>query len=361
MSAFVDDDKKPSTDAASVATVDIVIVEGIEEPRERVQSNDGTSKGSPTASGETNTLSSLLGKKIQLEFGCSTEALVQRVVPLAYVGCMTTFLRILGESEETNDERTIYSLTNRIVSMFKILSDPEGSHVEILTEVEDSLDSCHDKPILALNRIGTLVRIVEARGDPSKLRELGKRIMRLEIVHKYAALDIKERLADEIYDDDMVHETDVDEVSVYLTFETLLRPELDLPIDAEAISYMDTECILGSNLEKARVECLAVQDVAFENWLTSWSEWQREQRRSFAEQNLAWNLLPVTKDAWKYDTSQSTDLVGYLLEPDDTIVFRRSVLSLEDFIAHWVPTGRDFANIPVSVDDVKEHLFRLKT
>jgi len=147
--------------------------------------------------------------------------------------------------------------------------------------MEDSLDACHDKPVWALNQLTLVGLISSARGDRDELRALGRRVMQLQIVHDH----VQKKIASLRW---------VDDVCVYLRFEIELREVLNLPVDATAMIFPNYITVTDAELQAAEQEASEVTEEAFESWLSSWTEWERQARLETAE-NLCWDDLNVDK------------------------------------------------------------------
>ena len=103
-------------------------------------------------------------------------------------------------------------------------SEDKNVYEGLLVRISDSIDACNDKPAWALNQMGVLERVLKARGNRVALKELGRRILNLEIVHEHAKAKC----------DSLKF---VDDVCVYLRFEIALREDLDLPVSSSSMHF----------------------------------------------------------------------------------------------------------------------------
>mmetsp|Transcript_21750 Transcript_21750/g.38430 ORF Transcript_21750/g.38430 Transcript_21750/m.38430 type:complete len:833 (+) Transcript_21750:165-2663(+) len=251
-----------------------------------------------------------------------------------------TFLNKLRGSKEFGLSETRRALAKRIVLAVDLLQDPECRE-EVLQRMGDSIDACHDKPVWALNQLAVIAFIVNARGDREALRELGRRVMNLMIVHKHAAAKVASLGW-------------VDDVCVYLLFEIKLRQALDLPVEASAMIFPSYVTVSKKEFRLAKKEANAVDDAAFETWLESWPEWQRQDRLEFAEQ-LNWETLEEVR--LNPSEVPETDLSGNTMQ--DPIMLRSMVWSLSDVLKHWVRTGVDLTNAPLKEEDFLKNAQRI--
>ncbi|GBG24521.1 Disease resistance protein TAO1 [Hondaea fermentalgiana] len=267
-----------------------------------------------------------------------------RHLPESYERTLLSFLSKLRWSAEFRRSAFQEGLAKRVVSALGLLQEDAYSREEVLTRISDSVDACADKPIWALNQITLIAKLAHARGDREAIRALGRSVMRLEIVHehvqrKIASIDI------------------VDDVCVYLRFEVDLREDLDLPVAALDMLFPKFIEISSEEIDAARTEALSIGEAEFEIWLDAWPEWQRQLRHETAEK-LTYADLP--RNSRRFSMSWA-DVFGNT-NLDDPVRVQRGgpVWSLADLLRHWVPTGLDLYNSPLTIAQVK-HLSRCKS
>mmetsp|Transcript_9894 Transcript_9894/g.17389 ORF Transcript_9894/g.17389 Transcript_9894/m.17389 type:complete len:153 (-) Transcript_9894:260-718(-) len=142
---------------------------------------------------------------------------------------------------------------------------------------------------------------------------------------------------------------------VYLRFEIELRKALQLPVDATAMIFPNYIKIIEAELSAAELEASNVTDEAFESWLSSWTEWRRQERFE-AAQALRWDDLEVD-ETFSASRVPRTDLSGEALV--DPVLLRGQVWSLCDLLRHWIQTGVDLTNSVLSIDDFVSDLRRV--
>jgi hypothetical protein len=222
-------------------------------------------------------------------------------------------------------------------------STNDDERAMLLTRMVDSVDACNDKPAWALNQMMVLKEVVKARGNRSALRDLGRRVLNLEIVHKHAKAKC-DRLKF------------VDDVCVYLRFEIDLRECLDLPVSALKMHYPSYIDITSDEISAAKEEALALSDSQFNAWLVSWDEWQRQDRLECAE-SIVYADQPVAKSVRQSWRKSIRGVLGS--KPLDTVVFEGKRWSLADLLRHWVETGRDLNGNTVATDSLLGGLSRV--
>jgi len=278
--------------------------------------------------------------------GVSNQELVLDL-PVAYERNVLVFLHRLRGAKEFVIAETQKDFSSRVVELIDLLATCQtGSNDQglILTRIADSVDACNDKPVWALNQITVLQEVAKARGNRQALRDLGRRVLNLEIVHQHAKSKC-DRLQF------------VDDVCVYLRFEISLRESLDLPVSASSMHFPSYIKVSDDEINAARNEALAITDEPFETWLGAWQEWQRQDR---LEKSLTINYdnlreAPMKRASWR---KSIRNLVG--MKPADTIAFKDKRWSLEEFLRYWVDTGLDLTtNAPLGVDEIDDQLFKI--
>jgi len=251
---------------------------------------------------------------------------LSEVIPVACRRELILFLSKLKQSKEAQVDEMKFGLALRVVEILKLLAKDAETREELLHCISASVDRCSDKSVWALNMLTLQIEVHKGRGDRKLLEDLAKRAFALELLH----LHVRNLL------DDMPLETD--DVCVYLRFEIALRESLNLPVSAQAMSYPSYVEITDGQIEEARAEVSKSLETGLESWKATWPEWQRQIRMEAGESlcfdNLPSMQLPKSKEV--------TNLVGE--EVSDPITFDngKTCVSLADFIAHWVPSGKDF-------------------
>ncbi|GBG28338.1 Tubulin beta chain [Hondaea fermentalgiana] len=256
---------------------------------------------------------------------------LEKYIDAAYVYGVLKFLGMLLSSSEFKNEDYRDDLKARVKEILEtIIADPI-SRDEIVIRMLDATDACADKPIWALGQMQLVVAISHARGDRAKLRELGRSIMRLNIVHEHV----------ESYINSLNRA--VDDVCVYLRFEIALREPLGLPVSSKEMLYANHVQVSDADIDKAKKAALAIPEEKFEAWLAAWPEWQRQGR---LEKIVPYLELPrFASEVDPQAITSATNLLGDVItDPIYVLPDTSNVWSYNDFCAHWVRTGLDFSN-----------------
>lgn len=290
-------------------------------------------------------LSSL--EDVAREFGVNAEEL-RAHIDKAYVWGVLQFLSMLLQSKEYVTEEYRPALRERVKEVLDIIINDPVSREEIIIRMLDAVDACADKPIWALGQMQVVVAIAHARGNREKLRTLGRRIMRLNIVHKHV----------EAYINSM--DRGVDDVSSYLRFEIELRDVLDLPVSSKAMIFPHSVSISKEKINAAREEALAVTEEQFEEWLSTWPEWQRQNRMDAIVPYMSLRLNPELLQDMSVDSDDLVDLQGEpIRDPVFLLPNHTDVWSYNDLCERWVSSGLGFANEPLTQEDFLSNTRRL--
>ena len=243
-------------------------------------------------------------------------------------GILTWLSRLRGAKEFVIQETRI-DLSKRIVPILKTLASDKDVREDMIIRMITSIDACNDKPIWALNQMHLIYLISKARGNRGELKKLAKRVMKLNIVHEHC-----KQKCDSL--------SFVDDVCVYLRYEIELHDVLDLPVSATKMHFPNYIKIENEDFEKAKEDALSITEKEFEKFLNNWEEWKRQERY---ETSLI--LLEKTKrKSWK--RLSIINLFGN--KKHDKIVIDGNNWSLSDLLKHWIPTGLDLNNVPLTCE-----------
>jgi len=249
------------------------------------------------------------------------------------------FLRKLESAKEFALKGNRQGLAQRVLAALALLEDPR-TRQQVLTRIADSVDACSDKPIWALNQIRLVALIAEARGDRAKLRTLGERVRRLGVVHKHVAAKIETL-------------NFVDDVCVYLRFEIALREPLDLPTDAEDMVFFSYIKVTDEEIEAAKREALETTG-ELDNWLSSWDEWQRQDRLETAR-STKW--ARIARTVAPGNDLPDTDILGNPMR--EPVRLNGVICNLPVLLRHWTETGMDLYNAKVTPEELTRGLQRV--
>lgn len=234
----------------------------------------------------------------------------------------------LGRLRESNEAKcALQPMAARVVEALGLL---DTHHDDVMAQIETSLDACVDKPVWALGRLTLMCLIKDARGSREAITQLGRRVFRLDIVHEHVRKKLRAN-------------PNADDVSVFLHFETALRQDLDLPVCVSHMHFAHLSGVTQEEIDAARTEALGVSETEFLEWLNEWAEWKRQRRLEHAKFIRYKRMYRYNGDPLQVP---DTDMSG---EPiSDPVVLRGRVWSWSDLKRHWIPTGVDFFNRPLS-------------
>jgi len=259
-----------------------------------------------------------------------------------YHDVVLKFLKMLLQSAMYRRKGLRKGFARQVVEILDILQkNSDGAREELIVRVADSIDACADKPLVLVNDMFLLTKIMKARGDRGKLRNLGLRVMRLELVRELARQH---------------PEFEIDDVCVMLRYEISLREPLDLPVSSQAMLYRDYIVVTEDQLKEAKRKAESITQDEFEAWLPTWTEWKRQERLELSER-VDWLSLPSKK------LDRHSSLRAFSGEPMDRPVFvsgKRGPWDLDELLEFYVRTGMDFTNTQIPPETFISALTRVE-
>lgn len=201
-----------------------------------------------------------------------TEALLLDQCNVEQQQSLRLFLSRLRDTAECRNPQTRPSLVNRVANLLQEMHH-SAELAEMCSErLSHALESCDDRIMLLMNQLEVAVKVHKATSSLScaqELKALGVGLLKLEVVHKHAAATCR-RLAF------------VDEIEVYLKYETKLCDALDLPVSTRKMLYGAD--VTPEELELARQDALLVAaDARKRNtFFTAWWPWLQHKRSQLA-------------------------------------------------------------------------------
>lgn len=225
----------------------------------------------------------------------------------------------------------------------RVLEDMEASpeaREDFLSIMHDGLTDCDDRVSQRFNEIEMMSRVRQAESEGKEsLQKLALGIYRLHLVHQYAREHIERRRQRGEF---------VDEIQVFLAFESQLRDRLALPTASRRMLYASGVGLAAIHSARLKISLVLTPPKEF---FDSWEPWQRFLRSS----SLSWEGLPF------HNLDREMDHEGYcgitlksLSEIEKPIWVRNGSLfefyEYEAFRKWWVqhgllPTNRHIARI----------------
>ena len=190
------------------------------------------------------------------------------------------FLSRLKATAECKNTRTRAGLARRVLHALRLMNEDTELRGQCLGIISAALVTCDDRIIQGMGQVEMGIRLFEANraeATEGELRSLALSIMRLEVVHKKAA----EKVASLVW---------VDEVEVYLAYETKLAEALGLPVSTSNMIFERFSQVTDEDIAAARAAAEAITDEEFEAYLEAWSPWQKFSRRKVAAE-LTWEAV----------------------------------------------------------------------
>ncbi len=245
-------------------------------------------------------------------------------------------LNFLGRLTTTAEYQNVQSrpiLANRVMDAFKLMAENTDIKSRSYDLIYNGLASCDDRIISALDEIEIMVDIYnleKTKMDETKLREIGKSYLLLEMVNKKA-------------DEHQKTLTWVDEIEIHLAFQTTLAERFKLRLSTRNMIFRGCAQIktdeiheIGDVIEK---EC--TQD-AVEKFLSTWSPWITYQRRNVVPSYESLKSIPATKKEYEC-------CIG--LEPTtQPVMYAERVYDYDAFVECFTLSGKDpFTNQPIDL------------
>jgi hypothetical protein len=204
--------------------------------------------------------------------------------------------------------------------------------------ISDALQTCNDRVIWAMNQIEVAVRIHQAQHtekDGAKLKELVLSFMRLDIVQAHARQKVTTL-------------TWVDEIEVFLAYESGLREALKLPVSAEHMLFARCAQVTQADLDKARdaADAAMREPDQVAAYLQTSAPWQHHLRQQEAKQ---WSWERMAPKPWPQGLQAEGLQCAITLE--DFASLAEPVLApsgstwrayeAEALLTHWIEHGTD--------------------
>lgn len=175
----------------------------------------------------------------------------------------SAFLSRLAESKNMLETP---SFQQRVANWLRSLAADATLRQQTFDLAQEAASHCEDRVTLAFNAMqqAALLRTVESGVWDHKLPELitsGREMFRLEQLERIAREKAKTlRL--------------VDEIEIYLAYQTALRRELQLNSVAEMMRFYNDSGVTQQDLNRAQVEVRSQESSEFASWLTAWAPWK---------------------------------------------------------------------------------------
>jgi hypothetical protein len=216
--------------------------------------------------------------------------------------------------------------------------------------ISDALQTCGDRVIWAMNQVEIAVRIHQAQHaqeDGAKLKELVLSFMRLDIVQAHARQKVNTL-------------TWVDEIEVFLAYESGLREALKLPVAAQHMLFARCAQVTQADLDSA---CDAA-DAAMQDpnrvaaYLQTSAPWQHHLRRQQAKQ-WAWERMAPEPcpQGLKADELRCAITLDYFAQLTQPVLAPSGstwhAYEAQALLTHWIEHGTDVYNQKLELGDLR--------
>ncbi|NIH12264.1 MAG: hypothetical protein G5702_08790 [Serratia symbiotica] len=228
----------------------------------------------------------------------------------------SAFLSRLGETQNARENPAFKA---RVTDWLTRLAETPALREATFAVAQGATTSCEDRVTLAWNDMQkvALVYDVESGAWDDRLPELitaGCEMFRLEQLEQAARDKVKTLRF-------------VDEVEVYLAYQTGLRDALRLTSAGERMRYCDVSGVTQEDLDRALVQVRGWEKWAFPTWLAQWTPWKTALYRAspgFVE-NMQEQQTRVLNDRYQHRVDAELKAAGVEGIPDAEVAVGKKV------------------------------------
>ena len=190
-------------------------------------------------------------------------------LPSFEVRVLTEFLQALCATAEFRHHGCHLGLAERLIDLLAAMQVHETLRQRCLERMHQGLSSCGDGVILTMSDMELLLRIhlaCSGENPEAELRILACRMAKLEVVRRHAGVLIDTMRQAGI---------NVDDVEVFLAFETGLIDRLNLPVSTRRMLYRAHVPLAQLEAAACEAEQIDASPTLQERFLTTWDPWRR--------------------------------------------------------------------------------------
>jgi hypothetical protein len=247
------------------------------------------------------------------------------------------FLGRLCDTADYQHQGARVRLAGRVCDLLQAMDESPALRRLCSDRISDALQTCNDRVIWTMNQLEIAVRVHQAQRyqDGASLKELLLSFMRLDIVQDHARQKVNSL-------------TWVDEIEVFLAYESGLREALKLPVSAEHMLHAICAKVTQADLDKARdaAEAAANDPDKVTAYLQDSPTWQHYLRRQEAKQ-WAWERMvpePWPQGLQADELQCAITLENYALLAHPVLAPSGSTwraYEAENLLTHWIEHGTD--------------------
>ncbi|AUT27439.1 NEL-type E3 ubiquitin ligase domain-containing protein [Escherichia marmotae] len=187
----------------------------------------------------------------------------------------STFAAFLDRLADTVTARNAPGIAQQVSEFLEKLSRSEALRQQCFAVAADATRSCEDRVALTWNNLQKTYRVHQASegefdSDLTGLLSLGREMYRLEVLEEIAREKVK-----------TLHF--VDEIEVYLAFQTMLAEKLELSTAVREMRFYGVSGVTEDDLSSALARVVSREEREFAEWFARWSPWHAVLKRTEAE------------------------------------------------------------------------------
>jgi hypothetical protein len=259
------------------------------------------------------------------------------------------FLGRLCDTADYQQPNARLRLAGRVCDLLQAMDESPALRRLGSDRISDALQTCDDRVIWTMNQLEIAVRVNQAQNsqDGASLQELVLSFMSLDIVQDHARQKVNSL-------------TWVDEVEVFLAYESGLREALKLPVSAEHMLHASCAKVTQADLDRAQdaAEAAVKDPVKVAAYLDVSPTWQhylrRQQAKQWAWERMVPEALPQGLQADEMQCPITLENFAQLAQPvlaPSGSTWR--AYEAEALLTHWVEHGTDAYHHKLKLADLR--------
>ncbi|WP_000936809.1 T3SS effector E3 ubiquitin-protein ligase IpaH9.8 [Shigella dysenteriae] len=195
-----------------------------------------------------------------------------------------TFSAFLDRLSDTVSARNTSGFREQVAAWLEKLSASAELRQQSFAVAADATESCEDRVALTWNNLRKTLLVHQASeglfdNDTGALLSLGREMFRLEILEDIARDKVR-----------TLHF--VDEIEVYLAFQTMLAEKLQLSTAVKEMRFYGVSGVTANDLRTAEAMVRSREENEFTDWFSLWGPWHAVLKRTEADR---WALAEEQK------------------------------------------------------------------
>ncbi|WP_134795474.1 T3SS effector E3 ubiquitin-protein ligase IpaH9.8 [Shigella boydii] len=186
-----------------------------------------------------------------------------------------TFSAFLDRLSDTVSARNTSGFREQVAAWLEKLSASAELRQQSFAVAADATESCEDRVALTWNNLRKTLLVHQASeglfdNDTGALLSLGREMFRLEILEDIARDKVR-----------TLHF--VDEIEVYLAFQTMLAEKLQLSTAVKEMRFYGVSGVTANDLRTAEAMVRSREENEFKDWFSLWGPWHAVLKRTEAD------------------------------------------------------------------------------